>query len=324
MTDPDGWSRRVYERHLDLLLAEELECRPSFAGWLLSRGVLHGHPPTERPVECTVTVSNIDSTIDPDAAGEDDLLAELRWADGTIGRLLIEDRLDAVLQPRQFERYALRAAVHQEEVDVVGAVAIAPRSYLTSNEQHLAGLGAVAIEEIVGELERAAEAEHPDVAARLEWRARRLVTFKAAARTAAPDNPATIATRDWLVDRLEAADEMIDPQVSSMRTVNTTWLYFNTPAGLIYKIEHGLVDLYVRDVWPHDGSRQRAVHDRARGPEGFSADVDSKGNRLFRRAVHPPLRPSDVHLPGEHGAMLQVGVDACATAAAWVRSAKDS
>ena len=140
-----------------------------FAGWLLSRGVLHGRPPPKAdPVTCAVTVSNVDVTIDPDAAGEDDLLAELRWEDGTVGRLLIEDKLDAVLQPRQFERYTLRAGVHQKDVDVVGAVAIAPRSYLTVNDQHLAGLGAVAIEEIVEEFQQAAEREHPDVTARLQ------------------------------------------------------------------------------------------------------------------------------------------------------------
>ena len=324
MTDSSEWSRRVYERHLDLLLAEELECRPSFAGWLLSRGVLHGRPPKADPVKCAVTVSNVDPTIDPDAAGEDDLLAELRWEDGTVGRLLIEDKLDAVLQPRQFERYALRAEMHQNDVDVVGAVAIAPRSYLTVNDQHLAGLGAVAIEEIVEEFERAAEGEHQDVAVRLRWRARRLITFKAAARVAAPDNLPTIATRDWLVDRLAAADELIDPQVNSMRTINTTWLYFNTPAGLIYKIEHGLVDLYLREVWPDDEARQRAVHGQDAGPDGFGADLDSKGNLLFRRAVHPPLRPSDVDVRSQDTAMLGVGVSACVDAAAWVRSVAGS
>jgi hypothetical protein len=324
MTDSSDWFRRVYERHLDLLLAEELECRPSFAGWLLKRGVLHGNAPHSDPVSCVVTVSNVDPMVDPAAAGEDDLLAQIRWEDGTIGRLLIEDKLDAVLQPRQLERYALRAEVHRGAVDVVGAIVVAPRSYLSVNDQQLSGLGAVAVEEIVEEFQQAAEHEHPDVAARLQWRARRLITFKAAARVAAPDNLATIATRDWLVERLAVADELIGPQMNSMRTINTTWLYFNAPTGLIYKIDHGFVDLYLRDIWPHDEARQRAVHDEGAGPPGFSADHDSKGNLLLRRVVHPPVRPSEVDLTSEDAVMLSLGVSACADAAAWVRSVADS
>ena len=70
--------RRVYERHLDLLLAEELSCRPSFTRWVFERafGADDGslaELPSGDPHDVVVQVSDDDSITD-DAAGENDLL----------------------------------------------------------------------------------------------------------------------------------------------------------------------------------------------------------------------------------------------------------
>lgn len=97
-------NRRVYEQHLDLLLVE-LECRPAFARWFLTRAFGDVELPQGDPVAVTVTNSRVDNELDDTAAGEDDLFLTATWADGSRWMVLVEDKLDAVPQPRQVGRY---------------------------------------------------------------------------------------------------------------------------------------------------------------------------------------------------------------------------
>ena len=92
---------RKYERDIDLLLAEELAVSPEFAKWFLSRTKKFAATPAD---VVDVFVSRSDVT------GESDLVVVLDRADGNSRfALLIEDKIDAPLQPEQELRYRRRA-----------------------------------------------------------------------------------------------------------------------------------------------------------------------------------------------------------------------
>ena len=93
---------RKYERDIDLLLAEEFAVSPDFAKWFLTQ---------------TKSFDEVDAQVDAvyvsksDATGESDLVVVFKREYGTDHfALLIEDKIDAPLQPKQVERYRRRAA----------------------------------------------------------------------------------------------------------------------------------------------------------------------------------------------------------------------
>jgi hypothetical protein len=96
---------RKYERDIDLLLAEELIVAPTFATWLLNQTGFAG-----------LVVDVVDVFVSrSDITGESDLVVVFEEADAARRfALLIEDKIDAPLQPDQESRYRLRA---QREID---------------------------------------------------------------------------------------------------------------------------------------------------------------------------------------------------------------
>jgi hypothetical protein len=91
---------RKYERDIDILLAEEFAVSPAFATWFLE------HTETFAGVKASVSdvyVSKSDST------GESDLVVIFDKGGDSRFALLIEDKIDAPLQPEQEARYRLRA-----------------------------------------------------------------------------------------------------------------------------------------------------------------------------------------------------------------------
>lgn len=90
---------RKYERDIDLLLAEEFSVCPAFADWFKSKTKFAA----EEAVIADVHVSKSDNL------GESDLIALFKRIDGKCFALMIEDKVDAPLQPDQASRYRLRA-----------------------------------------------------------------------------------------------------------------------------------------------------------------------------------------------------------------------
>lgn len=320
--------RRVYERHLDLILAEEFECRPDFFAWMLAtiRGSDDPKFPDSAPSSVSVDVSHDDDiALESGAFGENDLLVEATWANGTRVRLLVEDKLDAVLQPGQPERYVARAAAHAalDDVDVALAVIVAPAAYLERFADDLGGLRSVSIDEIADHFRDAAD-DYPGVADRLRWRADRLVTLRERRTIAAPDHPGTVSAREWLLPRLTANEPALRPRGSSLRTINTGWLYFHEPEALVYKIIHGYVDIYLKEIWPDEEARQALAHQSDDHPVGFEPATDTAGNLILRRVVHTPMPLADIWNDDEptRPADLIVGVAACGDAARWIQRAQ--
>jgi len=89
---------RKYERDVDLLLAEEFSVNPEFADWFLAHTKFKGSDATVASVRVSLA----------DKLGESDLVIHYRRDNGDHFALLIEDKVDAPLQPNQAARYRLR------------------------------------------------------------------------------------------------------------------------------------------------------------------------------------------------------------------------
>jgi hypothetical protein len=326
---PSG--RRVYERHLDLLLAEEFACRPSFVTWVITQCSVPSDPeiPAGDPVSVVVDLSHDDDIgLDLGASGENDLLVEAEWSNGWTLRLLVEDKLDAVLQPTQPERYIARAELHRglDGVDHAIALIVAPADYLERHRNDLAGLRELSIDAIAKRFREVASDEPTEIAERLRWRADRLVSFRQRRRVSAPDHPPTVETRKWLLQRLAETEPRAVAFGNTLRTIKTGWLYFDEPSAIIYKITHGYVDVYLRDIWPEDPAKQAEAHAGSDLPDGFKPAEDTVGNLVLRAVVHDPMPLTNIWSNGAptRESDLQGGVEACAAATRWIDQMLDN
>lgn len=131
---------RKYERDIDILLAEEFSVNPAFAEWMKAKTEFASTP--ARVIEVYVSKST--------NLGESDLIAIYELEDERRFALMIEDKVDAPLQPQQAERYRLRA---EQEVKAGACVSYAvllcaPQSYIAQCKGINGFDGSVTFEEI--------------------------------------------------------------------------------------------------------------------------------------------------------------------------------
>jgi hypothetical protein len=121
---------------------------------------------------------------------------------------------------------------------------------------------------------------------------------------------------DWLTQ--EAPGAVVG---GGMRAKNSGWLRFQQPKGLIYKINHGSVDLYVADHG-FAGTLEdlEQIVDAGATPAAFVAATDS-GNNIVLRWLGEPL-PASEGVPADTGPLIK-GLEACARATKWVASQRD-
>jgi hypothetical protein len=90
---------KFVERDIDMLLAEELRVSPSFGKWVMAKfGVAD-------TLIYPATSSNVSVVED---GSEADVIATFATADGSLHRLFVENKIDAMLMPEQLERYVRR------------------------------------------------------------------------------------------------------------------------------------------------------------------------------------------------------------------------
>jgi len=323
MTDGDGptWTRRIYERHLDLLLAEEAECNPLFTRWLINRRKLGATLPTAEPSVIVHTGFVDVDHLGTASFGEDDLRIVLTWNEPVrTAVILVEDKIDAELQPYQVKRYEGRIADLIAGGTPSAGIFIAPEEYIVNLSTELGQLIPVSIEDIARRLNSQASLATDDIARRLRWRASRIVQIIESRRATTPDHPPTIALRDWICRRLESADPHIRPRLSSLRTKSTTWLYFEHPSALVLKVGHRVVDIYLRVLHPGNAEAQRQLWDHAALPDGFTRERDTRGNLIFRWGTWQ-LRPLDSLWRDDQPLeveFLDEALAACARASRWI------
>ena len=119
---------RKYERDIDLLLAEEFAVSPSFATWFLGQTRF-------RDLDGSVLDVYVSRA---DATGESDLVVvyETLAGDQRVA-LLIEDKIDAPLQPDQAKRYRLRAEneVRRGDYQAWETVLCSPAGYAAAHPE---------------------------------------------------------------------------------------------------------------------------------------------------------------------------------------------
>lgn len=124
----DNAIRVVYERDIDLLLLEEMHCNPHFRGWLWQQCYDgDGRPATFRSARHSVTQPGL---------GESDLILVQEGADGRLRALLLENKVDALAQPDQAQRYRKRGNIGVEagEWDRFRTGLVAPEAYLSASD----------------------------------------------------------------------------------------------------------------------------------------------------------------------------------------------
>jgi len=228
----------VTERDVDLLIVEELASDSGFREWFLSEVGLSG--PFEL-IEIAHSVS--------DSSGESDI--EVTVGCGTDKVLvLIEDKIDAPLQPRQAERYIQRAAarVRDGACDVARTVLVAPSKYL-GDPPDLHGFEAlVTYERIVGWF----EAQPDGSTSRREYKLTLLRTAIERGTVGwvqvVDERVTEFCRRYWDLSRRLAPElNAVDPGDRARRS---SWMKFK-PVGLpertelLHKLATGCVDLQI-------------------------------------------------------------------------------
>lgn len=330
MTFPEGGALSpqvakggLKERHLDLLLAEELAVNADFTRWVAEgaqRDLVDGKReslalPPGPPVAISTTVSYWDSSGHPGAAGETDVLVRLEWEDGTAVGLFVEDKLNAVFQPWQAERYAARAAAAEIPT---ATVLVAPRSFIGRSGSSVLFGKALPMEEIADWLRLEATRLDPSLGARLSWRADALAVL-ATERPIAVDHPWAVRFTELFAEAVETEDCIVDRM--SCHTANQGWIWFRRPPALGYKAIHGVVDLYVKNIGRDAGYEAIAQRLEGHCPAGFSVARDTVPNTVLRARMPRPLDPATAFTPEGEIAdreTFDAAVHACTEAVRWL------
>lgn len=318
------------EARLDLLLAEELSVDHDLTRWFLAEaGAWRDRPALPagevEGVRARVNYWDGGLGIPSEAQGETDVDLTLRWADGSELAVLIEDKVWALFQDRQPERYVARARARGGV-----AVLVAPASYLATHpEDGTLFDGAVSVDEILARIRAHPPASDPVSVRRANWRARLFEELiRPRWQTPVTSDPDTVAFTDfcaaWLAEHSPAAV----PNPRSCHTAGQGWLWFQSPRGLAYKAcgwakkPRAAVDLYVADHgFAGTAEQLEPLVDELGLPEGFSVTTDTAKtpNVVLRYECDKVLPSAGRPAPKsdrERGVIE--ALEACAAATMWL------
>lgn len=319
------------EARLDLLLAEELSVDHDLVLWFLAEaGVWRKHAALLGgeldSVRAQVNYWDAWPSIPPTAQGETDLHLTLRWTDGSELAVLIEDKVWAIFQDRQPERYAERARAR-------GGVAIlvAPASYLATHGAEAAFFdGAISVDVIADHVRNHPPASDPVSHRRARWRAQVLEELiRPRSQTPVIGDPNTIAFTEFCTAWLAECAPAVVPNPRTCYTAGQGWLCFTTPRGLGYKAcgwakkPHAAVDLYVSEHG-FDGTAealQRLV-DHIGLPDGFVVTTDTaKTPNVVLRYECDKILPSEwpTEPYGDIETPVIAALEACAAITLWLQ-----
>ncbi len=133
---------RIYERDVDIVLAEEFYSNPEFATWILSKTKSFANYADARVSKVQVSLT--------DQIGESDLVIVFENSDKSTVAVLIEDKIDAVFQNEQLARYRLRGenGITKDQWDAFEVILCAPRAYIQKSPVAAQFDGTIAYEDI--------------------------------------------------------------------------------------------------------------------------------------------------------------------------------
>lgn len=123
-------------------------------------------------------------------------------------------------------------------------------------------------------------------------------------------------------------DRTVVPRPQSLHTAGQGWLYFEVPAGLIYKASGwarkplAAVDLYVgHHGFAGTAEDLRALTAAVGLPDGFRVDTDTaKPPNVVLRCDCDAVEPSSGAPSGETAQSVIQALEACSRAAKWLRA----
>jgi hypothetical protein len=257
----------IREQDVDLLLWEELVASPEFLSWFLEEAGLSDRGDLAT-VARSVTAVN----------GESDLELELRSGSATI-KILIENKIDAPLQPLQAARYRDRAAAYLQQTRCTAArtVVVAPTAYFGDSEDCLGFDSRVTYEAILAWFEQA-----PGLGARGLCK---VVLLREALEhgrwTMVPDKIATEFWRLYWERASTIAPDLRTPEPKD-RPATSSFIFFR-PFGLapgvslLHKLPYGNVDLQFAQM----GDRLEEITQRY----GRYLESDMRVDRATRSGV---------------------------------------
>ena len=241
----------VSERDVDLLLLEEFQSSASFQDWFVTQ-ILGSGTTLGRCISANRSVTQ--------STGESDLEVSFATDIGSVTRILIENKVNAGLQPLQAERYRLRgnAYIVRNECSAYHTVVVAPERYFGASASTKGFDHRVTYEQLRTWFENAESIGE-----------RR--TYKVALLTSAiekgmlgyqPEEDLATTTfwrAYWLLAREHAPElEMREP---AGKPSGSTFVLFRPPTlpqgvDICHKLTHGYVDLQLRGM----GNHLNAVH----------------------------------------------------------------
>ena len=272
----------VSERDIDLMLLEEFLSSPSFGSWFVSNALNHD----ASIGECIGAKRSV-----TDSIGESDLEIDFQGPNGSINRLMIENKVTAGLQPHQAERYSKRgqARVAGRQITTFYTVIVAPSRYFGESETNKGFDYRLTYERIL-EWFRA----NPEIGSRRNYK---LALLQSAIDKGTLgyqpeiDQPTTEFWKGyWELSKNRANQlEMREPD---KKPSGSGFVHFRPPSlprgvDVVHKLNHGCVDLHFRGMGKHLNQVESAV-------QSFLEDgmtVTPAGKSAAIRLVVPVLRP---------------------------------
>lgn len=294
------------ERDLDLIFAEECSANSAFRSFLLREA---GSPVEAPDSVIAVTRHATHST------GESDLMLDTRFADGTLVRLLIENKVDAAMQREQAARYRTRAIsyVADGRCDVCLTLLVAPDRYFGNDDSGFDG--EVSYEQIIEEIRSSVIDRH-----RLAFRLS--VIESAIDKATLGYQRRADAAMNTLWEQYRSIAAALAPELNvpdaNGRPTGSHFVYFKpdgfpSPIQLIHKFAYGRVDVQ----FPRWGSAMGLLRQHLSGilPEGCELVRAGKSVALRREVTKVTVSAP----PSDREAPIRVGVSASQDLLKWTR-----
>ncbi|PKN81732.1 MAG: hypothetical protein CVU47_05670 [Chloroflexi bacterium HGW-Chloroflexi-9] len=264
--DETPTARWIRERDIDLIVAEELRASDAFRTMVLKSLVPPWSEMSVGDIASSIAQVSVDSA--GEGAGESDLHWDIRFRTGTRLAVLIENKIDAPLQPQQIERYQTRARKEGNGVVLL----LAPTKYDPAGAD-----GHLTYESIHEHLSSRAATESGELAQRLAFRAELIGIAIRRFETGYIHRPDTTVTEFWR--RYNALATARSPRLAlsvGRRSARSGHIAFRRalphtfglgPIPIIHKLSDGNVDLQV--------ARRAGAVDRVQAQMKIPRDVFS-------------------------------------------------
>ncbi|MGR5452102.1 PD-(D/E)XK nuclease superfamily protein [Vibrio sp. PNB22_3_1] len=268
----------INERDIDLVLLEELNVSESFSNWFVTR--VTGLPRHIKLVGAWHSVSD-------NVLGESDLVFIYESEDSSHQAILIENKVDALAQPKQAVRYQQRGKVGIEQghwVDFVTCL-IAPQKYLdkTSEIYHTQ----LSYEEIMAYFVS-------DASLRGMYKARLLksaIDKQRRGYQSTVSNEMTLFARLYL-DYVRERYPDLNPESSKPRAAGNTWIrFYPNPEDKLIQVVHQIYGNTVKIMMYEQAENFDLISQRFTPHIDDSISIYVSGKSVIFEAIAPEIDP---------------------------------